>query len=213
MTAEEEPASAAAVAGLARELEAVRRLVEPLPGRVDALGELAEQLARRVAALAARPTSGAMPSWLVAPADEQTIRAMLGELTVWLDDVLFRYPDAAAVVPECWLWHPDVVEELLWLMHAWLAAYQGPNASVALVGDWHDRYRPGVVRRIKTSAGVCSPEVHAEGGRRPDPRPPVGIDVDRLAGWWATDRREPAPAPGPDRLAAVVPPRTRGWTR
>ncbi len=207
---QQEPASAAAVAGLARELDTVRRLVEPLPGRVDALGELAEQLARRVAALAARPSSGAMPSWLVAPADEQAVRAMLGELTVWLDEVLFRYPDAAAVVPDCWLWHPDVVEELLWLMHAWLAAYQGPNASVALVGDWHDRYRPGVVRRIKTSAGVCSVEVHTADGRRPEPRLPAEADVDQLAGWWATARRDPPPEPGTERLAATSRKRGRG---
>jgi hypothetical protein len=85
---------------------------------------------------------------------------MLGELAGWLHAVFLRYPDGVAVLPECWLWHPDVVEELLWLMCAWRAAYEGRGASVQLAGDWHDRQRPGVIRRVKTAAGSCSPERH-----------------------------------------------------
>ena len=40
--------------------------------------------------------------------------ATLAELGEWLRVVYLRYPDAASGLPECWLWHPDVVEELLW---------------------------------------------------------------------------------------------------
>ena len=56
---------------------------------------------------------------------------MLTDLTRWLDDIYLRYADAARTLPECWLWHPEVVEELIWLMHAWLAAYQGDDAVAA----------------------------------------------------------------------------------
>ena len=80
---------------------------------------------------------------------------MLSELCAWLESVFLRYPDALKTLPECWCWHPWVVEELLWLRHAWLAAHEGPRAGVALVADWHERARPGVVRRIGDLAGDC----------------------------------------------------------
>ena len=87
----------------------------------------------------------------------------------------------------------------MWLMHAWLAAYQGPAAAVGLVADWHDRYRPGVVRRIRTVAGSCSFERHQT---RPGWAPPLGAvavpggdTVGVIAGWWAVRRDQPAPEP------------------
>ena len=104
--------------------------------------------------------------------------------------MFLRYPDGVAVLPECWLWHPDVVEELLWLMHAWRAAYEGRGASVQLAGDWHDRQRPGVVRRVRTAVGSCSP------GTPPDPT--------RLE--QPTRRRHPGPrrSTPPPSIACVV---------
>ncbi|WP_246633574.1 DUF2637 domain-containing protein [Pseudonocardia nigra] len=158
-----DPEVAAAVAGLAREVDGLRRTVESLtgmPGRVDELARLVTQLADTVAAVSARPGPTPAPSWLLLPDDEDVVARVLGELCAWLHAFYLRYSDAAASLPECWLWHPEVVEELLWLRHAWCAAYQGKSASVALAGDWHDRQRPGVVRRIKQYAGSCSPERH-----------------------------------------------------
>jgi len=73
-----------------------------------------------------------------------------------------RYPDAAATLPDCWLWHPDLVEELLWLSHAWTAAYQGPDASVALAGDWQTAFS-----QVK---GAFVVGTHL---RKPSPRQPV----------------------------------------
>lgn len=149
-------ARADAVAGLAREVDGLRRSMDPLAGlpeRVDDLTRLVAQLADAVAAAPPRPAPTPAPSWLIAPADPEATAAVLEGLCGWLHAVYLRYRDAA--LPECWLWHPDVVEELLWCMHAWLAAYQGPAASVALVGDWHDRQRPGVVRRVGLYAKSC----------------------------------------------------------
>jgi hypothetical protein len=93
-----------------------------------------------------------------------------------------------------------VVEELLWLEHAWLGAYQGRAASVGLAADWHDRQRPAVVRRIRQTAGSCSRERHQT---RPGWNPPTssaptvpGADALALiAGWWGSDRDHPAPEP------------------
>jgi hypothetical protein len=201
---EPEPASASAVAGLASEVEALRRAVGSLPGRVTDLAGLVADLSAQVRDLTVRPKAGAMPSWLVAPTDQETVRQLLDELDAWLRVVLLRYTDAATAVPECWFWHPDVVEELLWLMHAWLAAYQGEKASPSLVGDWHDRYRPGVVRRIKSLVGSCSLEVHLD---RPDRQPHTYVlrrpeAVELIARWWAGSRDERGPEPEAEHLGA-----------
>jgi hypothetical protein len=196
-------ARADAVAGLAREIEALRRSVEPLLPVSDRVNELAGLLAHVtdvVAALSARPAASPAPSWLMLPTEEFTARRLLGELTAWLHAIFLRYPDGAAGLPECWLYHPDVVEELLWLMHAWSAAYQGPGASVALAGEWHERSRPAVVRRIKLSAGACSIERHQTRpgwDQRPTGAAPVpGMEsVEVIARWWAAARDDPAPEP------------------
>lgn len=212
--AETEVASVDALAGLAREVDGLRRAVDPLRevrGRVDDLARLVAQLADTVTALAQRPGPAPAPSWLMAPADPAVAERVLIELCAWLHAIFLRYPDAAGALPPCWLWHADVVEELLWLMHAWCAAYQGKGASVQLAGDWHDRQRPGVVRRIKQNAGSCSIERHQtrEGwDHRPTGATPVpGTDaVGVIAGWWAARRDDPAPEPAaaPSPVGAVL---------
>ncbi|MHA6629145.1 hypothetical protein ACU61A_27235 [Pseudonocardia sichuanensis] len=203
-------ARAEAVAGLAREVHDLSRAVQTLrevPGRVEQLGSRTEelgkvvgQLSEAVQALTRRPKAVPAPSWLLLPDDPQIVQRVLGELCSWLHAVFLRYPDGAAALPECWMRHPDVVEELLWLMHAWCAAYQGATASVALAGDWHDRQRPGVVRRIQRSAGSCSSEKHLT---RPEwdqyPTGAVAVpgvdDTAELAAWWGARRDDPAPEP------------------
>jgi hypothetical protein len=195
----------AAVAGLAREVEALQKRIEAVaevPARVDALARLLAQLADTVANLAARADVAPPPSWLMLPDDPDLARQLLDGLIEWLGRVYLRYADAVESLPECWCWHPEVVEELLWLMHAWLAAYQGKRAGVQLVGDWHERQRPGVVRRVRQVAGRCSRENHQtrHGWATAPTTAPVVPSVDALdaiAAWWGIAREEAAPEPGP----------------
>lgn len=201
---EPEYARADAVAALAGEVERLRRAVDPLAQvaqRVDDLAGLVRRLADTVTALSARPGATPAPSWLMLPVDEQIAADVLAEIAAWMQAVFLRYDDGLTVLPECWCWHPDVIEELLWLMHAWCAAYQGKGASVALAGDWHDRQRPGVVRRIRQAAGSCSRENHItrEGWHRRPAGPPVvpGVEaIPLVAGWWGPRRDHDAPDPG-----------------
>jgi hypothetical protein len=200
-------ADAAAVAGLAREVEGLRRGVEPLQGlsgQVEDLARVVTELAERVATSTRRARPGGAPSWLDLPADLDLAQSVLADLVEWLSDVYLRYADAARSFPDCWLWHPDVVEELLWLMAAWTAAYRAEAATVALAGDWHDRYRPGVVRRIKASAGTCSVENHLPRGDRPGgarPVVPIAEAMAPIAAWWAQHRPDTPPVPTGDQLA------------
>ncbi|GAA4929275.1 hypothetical protein EV188_101428 [Actinomycetospora succinea] len=194
-----------ALAGLAREVDGLRRGLDALvgtPTRVDDLARTVAQLADAFAATPARPGPTVAPSWLAAPTDSEAVMGLLEELCRWLRTVFLRYPDGVAVLPECWLWHPDVIEELLWLMYAWRAAYEGRGASVQLAGDWHDRQRPGVVRRLKTAVGSCSRERHqtrpgwasAPSGATPVP----GVEATTSIAWWWAGARDDAP-PEPAR--------------
>lgn len=212
-----------AVAGLAREVEALRMTVEamsPLPGRVQALHEqvaplpaqvtklaklvktLADQVGPEVEGSKTRPLS-----WLDladGPDDDGPGEAqiVLTELSAWLVRVFLRYPDGAAALPECWWWHPDVVEELVCLMRAWVAAYVDKDGTVGRAADWHDRYRPGAVKRIKTATANCSLEAHQSGGERhlPGPAIPSGMALAPIAAWWGTDRADAAPEPETDLI-------------
>ncbi len=133
------------------------------------------------------------PSWLVLPAETTVWDAvvLLVELAAWLGAVYLRYPDGVRSLPGGWLWHPDVVEELLWWHRTWTDAYTGIKASASAVGDWHDRLRPGVARRVLASAGVCSVENH-QPGRTPlqDPHHATGgvpvRTLEPIAFWWPT---------------------------
>lgn len=64
----------------------------------------------------------------------------LTDLMTWLDQVYLQFPDA--VLPTCWLWHPSVVEELLWLQRSWIEAFTGRTAAILRVADWHDASVP-----------------------------------------------------------------------
>jgi hypothetical protein len=206
-------ARADALAGLAREVDGLRRsigLLDTVPNRIDDLARTVAQLADALAAVPPRPGPTPAPSWLTVSDDPDAARALLEGLCGWLHRVFLRYPDAAAVLPECWLLHPDAVEELLWLQHAWLGAYEAKGASVQLAGDWHDRQRPGVVRRLKSAVGSCSKERHqTRAGWGDAPRGAVavpGVDaIPVVAGWWATHRDDPAPEPAPDSHSGQVP--------
>ncbi len=211
-------ADAGAVAGLAREIEALRQSIDTLrglPSRVDEVAGLVAQLADAVNASPA--AAGGVASWLDLPIEVDTTHAVLGELLTWMQMVYLRYPDAAAGLPDCWLWHPDVVEELLWLMQAWLSAYRDDKAAVSLAGDWHDRYRPGVVRRITSTAGRCSLEnhQHREGQPLPGGGPvvPGAKAVEQIATWWATARTDPPPEPDEWHLATANARRRPGTRR
>jgi hypothetical protein len=207
--AEVDPATL--VAGLARELEQLRRnqhRLHTLPGRVDDLANLVQQLTDTLAAEnpAGKPSQMA-PSWLDFDPDSvdegHAAGEMLTMLAGWVTGVYLRYSDAR--LPDCWLWHPDVVEELLWLHAAWLSAYN-PDAPVTAVGDWHDRQRPGVSARVKSYAGVCSLEAHQPGQDRalPAPSAPTADAIPAIAAWWTTRRDQPGPVPTQQQLAAAT---------
>jgi hypothetical protein len=179
----------------------LHRLREELRSLAASVAGLADE----VAELAPTAESEAAPSWLW-PASGRAGRAaradavavLLDGLVQWASRVYVRFHDGQ--LPECWLWHPDVVEELVWLWKAWDAAYRGPAASVSRAGDWHDRQRPGVVRRVRAAAGSCSLREHLD---LAEPQTvPVLDAIPAVVEWW-TDPSRPAPVPTGEQIMAA----------
>ena len=84
-------------------------------------------------------------------------------LARWVGEVLVpRYELTRDELPDCWALHPPVVAELSWLRTAYVAAYL-PRSPPQLGADWHTRWRPAVLTRIREliKPDECSPGKHA----------------------------------------------------
>lgn len=191
------------LAYLGREIEALREQVgelADLPARMQHLDETLAQAITDFAGGGRRPDPVRPVSW-IGGTEPHLAGARLAELADWVARVYLRYPISARELPDCWLWHPDVVEELAWLQQAWQAAYDPDGGTVAAAGDWHDRQRPGVSARIRLAVRSCSLEVHT-GDERPTGATvaPSAGSVSRVADWWANHRDEQPPLPTLDDL-------------
>lgn len=196
------------------EIKALARVLDRTGRKVDALDTHVRQLAADVARLASLAASGVGPTtgtgagepadgeagagrcWLLGDDREQAADD-LADLIQWLDQVFLRYPDAA--LGSCWLWHPHVIEELWWCRCAHADAYHPETGSWLRVGDWHDRQRPGVARRVGAVLAKCDLTLHAPG--QPHARPPsvapLAASATQIAHYWVVGqgaRPEPSPA-------------------
>ncbi|GAA3247680.1 hypothetical protein GCM10017691_57170 [Pseudonocardia petroleophila] len=191
------------VAALGRSLARALRRIDTMDTN---LLQLASDVAALRTALAPPPAPAADPdlptgpppvrSWLLATDVEQAVRDV-ADLVDWVGHVYVRY--TRAQLSSCWLWHPEVLEELWWLRRAHADAYSPEGGSWMRVGDWHDRQRPGVERRVNGLLGKCSLSRHADrNGRRADvvepvPPPLAGHQAAVAACWVATRTAGPAP--------------------
>jgi hypothetical protein len=125
--------------------------------------------------------------------DPDTALSRARELADWVEAVWLHYPKSD--LPPCWAWHPAVVEELLVAFELWREAFiTKPSWSSA--GDWHEKTRPGVARRLaEAEVANCEIKRHQEGGDRADraPAAPLRSALDVIAQMWAVNRETPYP--------------------
>ncbi|MGD9531960.1 MAG: hypothetical protein AB7L91_18240 [Dehalococcoidia bacterium] len=194
-----------AVVALTRQLARTERHVADLQTHLRQLAADVHALAERLVPPADADGPPPVRSWLLADSADQAV-ADLDDLIGWLDAVYLRY--ARGPLSACWLWHPQVVEELWWLRCAHADAYHPESGSWLRVGDWHDRQRPGVERRVHAVLGKCSLSLHApRRGRGPDipaepDRAPMTDHAEAVAAAWAnaTPRDRAIPAPTAEQL-------------
>ncbi|MFC9687780.1 hypothetical protein ACFTSF_04525 [Kribbella sp. NPDC056951] len=206
--------NARAIAALAGELDRARRehtntlLAVGAKANQEDLTRLAQvvhELSELVMTSRAKKTGGDAPavrSWLMLAEDETAVQAVLAELLPWMRDVFLRYRDGREALCVCWLWHPEIVEELVVLMDAWTVAFSGDEASVKAASDWHDRQRPGVARRVAVYGESCDVLKHRDDAGKDAPDVPLVNDCDPFVGWWATDRAHTGPVPTPAHVDA-----------
>lgn len=196
-----------AIVALSRDLQRALR-------RLDTVDANVLQLAADVTALATRLADDdpddtpegapAVRSWLLADHPHFNAHNDLAQLIWWIDRVYLRYTNSR--LAPCWLWHPEVIEELTWLRGAHADAYHPQDGSWLRVGDWHDRQRPGVERRIHALLGSCGLTRHTTYNGRPadvtEPAPPpLARHADAIADAWTGHPRTAGPTPTDEQLA------------
>jgi hypothetical protein len=181
---------ATAVNGMAGLAQQVARLSDQVTALAQGLGDDEDE--------SPAPAGPALPSWFEVEAEQA--QAMLVDLVTWVDTILVRHQAAVDALTECWMLHGEVVEDLLWLKACWTAAHRDPNAKPVWAADWHERWLPGAMGRLKRQLGVagCNYDSHRdEAGesrirdeRHPQRRvPAIGPDVaGAYARWWAQTR-------------------------
>ena len=158
------------VAALAVRLDRIRRDVESLTAKVDALTTTQQahaaviddvaQLRRQVHQIltvltAEEERSPAAWFWLTMTDNER--RDKHSELLDWVESVLRKqYPDYLADrIRPCWPNHPEARWELACLYQLWSAAYLADRPTPRDAADWHDRWSPGVIHRLTGVMSQC----------------------------------------------------------
>lgn len=164
--------------------------VQQLQGAVVAAAELADQLNPPGGPATGPPE---VATWVDIEPDQAP--AVLVELARWIAAVL-GYHRVADHLHPCWYRHPGLVQVLLDVRAAWLAAYRDPaGGRVPAALDWWQRHLPQLERQARELLGGCSSARHEPAGP-----PRVGSEsvLRGYARWWAADRNpatEPPPAP------------------
>ena len=165
------------VAALAVQIDSLRRDVESLTAKVNtftkmqrehatALNDIAD-LRHQVEQILAILTDhdGATPTtWFWLRMTEQERNEKFSELSDWVETVFrAQYPDYLAdQIKPCWPNHPEALWELAWLYHLWSAAYLTEHPAPKDAADWHDRWSPGVIRRLSAIMSRCERGCHRQ---------------------------------------------------
>jgi hypothetical protein len=135
------------VTGHRGQLAALTRRADAADQRID---HLTEEMAR---ALTVRK-GPAVIAWH--DLDPQQYAAHLADLAAWLGTFLAAYPSAAKSVSPCWQAHKDAVTELglIWCEVTRIYTAERPSLDEALI--FHDRWLPGVLRRVQQITASCA---------------------------------------------------------
>jgi len=174
-----------AVAALAVRVDGLRRRVETLATKVDDLTSTQQQHAtvldgidelrrqvEQILAILGNDDEPAPVEWFWLTMTDQQRTERLSELSDWVETVLrTQYPSyLVGQIRPCWQNHPEVMWELAWLYQLWTRAYLTRRPAPKDAADWHDRWSPGVIRRLSQTMRRCeetcqrqpSPEVLGE---------------------------------------------------
>ena len=156
-------ALAVRVDGLRRELESLATKVDVLTvaqqAHTTVLNDVAHLRSQveQILVLLAEQDARSPAAWFWLTMTEQERIEKHGELLDWVESVLRRqYPDYLADrIRPCWPNHPEARWELACLYQLWSLAYLVKRPAPRDAADWHDRWSPGVIRRLSEVMRRC----------------------------------------------------------
>lgn len=162
-----EPASVAALAiqvvQLRRQIDELRHDLDDLAGTqrqhtraIADLGELRQQI-RQILTMLDTEIDASPAGWFWLAMTEEERETKFAELYDWVETVLRQqYPSYLADrIKPCWPNHPEARWELTWLYQLWTLTYLTTRPTPKDAGDWHDRWAPGVIRRVAAVMANC----------------------------------------------------------
>jgi hypothetical protein len=157
-----------AVTALAIQVARLRQQLDALAGTqqrhtavLSNVSDIKQQIDGILAILdAERDTSPAVWFWLTM--SDQEREEKFSELYDWVETVLRQqYPDYLADhIKPCWPDHPEARWELTWLYQLWTLTYLTDRSAPKDAADWHDRWAPGVIRRLSQIMARCTQASH-----------------------------------------------------
>ena len=158
------------VAALAIHVNGLRRDIESLASKVEALtstqrehaaalddiAELRRQV-EQILAILGEEDDASPAEWFWLRMSHQLREDKLSELLDWVETVLReQYPDYLAdQIRPCWPNHAEARWELSWLYQQWSLAYLARRPAPRDAAEWHDRWSPGVLRRLSQVMSRC----------------------------------------------------------
>lgn len=122
--------------------------------------------------------------------DVKVATEWLETLQEWVDSRLSRRWQG--IMPECWPWHPNAVEELLAIEATQRAGHEG--SSAVAVQDYLTRWLPTALDRLADEMEDCEGLEHLDSRKRAWTLTTPRRFLD-IAHWWIYSRDEDA-APG-----------------
>ncbi|KAB1943166.1 hypothetical protein F8271_10375 [Micromonospora sp. ALFpr18c] len=199
----------AQILALGAEVHQLREQFADLTGigeQVTTLGEDMVSLQEVVQQLLAEQSDKPVRVWDWSAMNKEQAAAAWHTLIDWVRDILAGTYGLVGPtggrrdkIPACWYRHPDVVTELSWLCQEWHRLYRSAKGTPAGAGEWHDRWLPGTINRLRsdsTMAACLNDDRHVE------PRPTNSIDDNSaLVAVIEADMaaRPDAPAPGANK--------------
>lgn len=179
------------ILSLARDLKDVRTQLGDLAGigaQVTGLADAVSAVELKIDALAAAEPEQPIRMWDWTTMDTDQAHVAWNVLLEWVDKVLVGTYNAVtdksidqdvAKIPACWYRHPAAVAELSWLCQEWMRIYRSSKGTPGSAGEWHDRWLPGVLRRLSRSLNACASGYEVE-----HQEPKWGVPVDQTEAFW-----------------------------
>lgn len=151
------------VAALAIQVAQLRRELDTLTSKLDDLADAQREHKRafsdvakirqqihQILTILDTENDASPASWFWLTMTDEERETKFAELYDWVETVLRQqYPDYLADhIKPCWPNHPEARWELTWLYQLWALTYLTTRPTPKDAGDWHDRWTPGVLRRL-----------------------------------------------------------------